>query len=499
MRMFTLLFFIFFLSFSAHSGEPLVNGLPSVIKEDYNKKSPPAKKGIDSKTSFYGNKVGFLPLEGTGDLRLSWEKIKNAVGLVAIPGFGKDTLVTGFFVTDKLFVTEFLAIDQLRRNSKMPITIWIKDQYFSVGKAKALYGARNIAVLEIESSYKGGVLKLSKDPLTPAVYGVGFDIREIALSDSKYYITAEEVFGGLEGQKNSYIRSTNELLNIMQVIDQQFVSDYQFFQLNRVSLHSSTSGLPFLNRRGEVVGMKSGSFANLVYATPVKFLKEALKGNCGQMSIQKCLDQANETLYQQAKNQDPVAQYAYNNRSYTSYLSRAIDRGGWNEAVRWLLSSSEAGNVLSQLQSVMYLTYEYQCFALPKKNNNGFLYADYLLRSFNQIFSDKKEVVQRSLEWLNQMEEKGITLAYYLKGLMFLNGNCIEKNIEKGFLFLEKAGKRGFFPALNFLIDNYSSIGSKTFNFWKAYTFLQIFHNYGFKHHNPFFNIRKVNEELIVQ
>lgn len=496
MKKITLLFFVFFFSFFVQSQESTLPGKRPLIitEESFNGILPPIEEGVDFRAYQFGDTV---VLEVSESLILTLEKMGNAIGMVAIPGFGKNILASGFFISDKLFVTDFLKLEQLRRDSKNKVTIWIQDQYFPVKSAKAVYGPYNLAVLEIESSYTGGVLELSEEKSpAQAAYAAGFDIREIHLLNN-YYISADKILGGLKEQETNRV-NTSSVLNYMRVIDYQSISDYQFVQLNRNDLHSSTNGLPFVSSRGEVVGVKFGNMANLAYATPVKFLKEVLdgKGNCEPLPIEECLDQAVENLYKEAQDQNPVAQYVHNHRLHTASIDEAVLKG--NEAVRWMMSSADTGNVMSQLQSVRHLASGYQCFALPNKDD-GWLSIGNLLQTINGIASDKKEDVEQILKWLDELERKGIVLAYYLKGLIYLNGNCTEKNIERGLHYLNLAGMRGFFPALNMLIDNYSLTEGIAFDLSFADYFLQEFHSYGFKHHDPFFDINQVDEELIIQ
>ena len=499
MKKITLLFFVFFFSFFVQSQESTLPGKRPliIIEEDINKTLPPIEGDIDFRTYVYGD---VIILEISESLTLLLEKMRNAVGIVAIPGFGENILASGFFISDKLFVTDFLQLEQLKRSSEGNVTVWIKDQYFPVKNVKAVYEPHNLAVLEIESSYTGGVLKLSEEESpTQAAYAAGFDIREIHLLDN-YYVSADRILKGLREQGLHRGIRTDDILNFMRVIDYRSTSDYQFVQLNRSNLHSSTNGLPFVNSRGEVVGVKFSNTANLAYATPVnvKLLKEVLngKGNCEQLSIGECLDQAVENLYKKAKDQDPIAQYMHNHRLYTASIDEAIYKG--NEAVRWMMSSAETGNVMSQLRSVIHLASGYQCFALPNKDGS-WLSIGNVLRTINGIANDKKGDVEQIFKWLSELEKKEITLAFYLKGLMYLNGNCGEKNIERGLYYLDLAGIRGFFPALNMLIDNYSLIDGIAFDLSKADYFLHEFRSYGFKHYDPFFDINQTDERLIIQ
>ena len=371
--------------------------------------------------------------------------MKNAIGMVAVSGFGKNILGTGFFISDKLFCTDFLTVDQLRRDSRMNIAIWIKNQYFAVKKTYALHGARNIAILEIESSYKGGVLKLSEEETpTNVMYGAGFDI--IQMYNRGHYMNGEEIFRGLTNKKASRV-STESLLNIMEVRRYQSLSGYQFFQLRSGrGMYLSTNGLPFVDQNGDVIGMKFGNILNLAYATPVKFLKEVLrgKGNCGELSIEDCLDKSVEDLYEEAKSGDPIAQYAHNDRMYVAYLDEAILRG--NEAIDLLWASAETGNVLSQLQTMIHITSQYRCFATIEENYTFWSLMGDLLGAMNRLVDDEKEVVELTLKWLDEMEKKDFVFAYYLKGTMFINGNCVEKDVRRGFSYLEQARQKGFAP-----------------------------------------------------
>lgn len=429
-----------------------------------------------------------------------WDKIKNAVGMVAIPGFGENFLATGYFISDKLFVTDFLPVSRLTKDSNWNITIWIKDKYFPVKKIKSVYGTHRLAVLEIESSYKGGVLTLKQGEvltkegaLTKAVYGAGFDMEAILFSDIRYHITADRIFRGSLIKRNDRI-STDKYLSLLRVIGSQSISGYYFFQLNRDGMHSSTNGLPFFDHRGEVIGMKFQNTANLAYATPVTVLTEVLnggKGNCDQFSIQECLRRAKNILYGQAENKDPAAQYAYS-QLYSMDL----------HADRWTMSSAIVmGNILSQLQLARRLSSRYNCFDLPNKNNRllDFTGINYIAQLINSILKDKNMIVEDVVELLHKMQGEQFILADYLKGLMFLNGNCVEKDIEKGLALMEKVGEANFFPALSILISNYSWQKSLVFNRGKADYFFRGIRLYNIKHRNPFFNIDYIDQELIIQ
>ena len=386
--------------------------------------------------------LSFSAQAKTIDLEEIERRMKSAIGMVAVSSFGKNVLGTGFFISDKLFYTDFITVEQLRRSSNTKITIWIGNQYFAVKRAYVLDGARNLAVLEIESSYNGGTLRLSKEGTpTNVMYGAGFDIG--AIQASGRYITGQEILSGLREGRASRFDSA-DFLSIMPVRSYHRLSDYQFFQLTGKNMHTSTNGLPFLNQQGEVIGMKFGNAFNLAFATPVKFLKE--EGNCGELSIQDCLDKAVEELYEQAKSGDPIAQYAHNNRMYMAYLDEAILRG--NEAIDLLLASAKAGNVLSQLQTMIHITSQYQCFALPEEQEKGGIFSKLagLLHAVDRMFTDKAEVLKLTADWLGDMERKDFVLSYFLKGLMFLNGNCVEQDIPTAMFYLNRASQRGFTP-----------------------------------------------------
>ena len=448
MRLFILLLFIFLFSFSTQAKKVMFPDDRSLVMREVPLHLPWEGGDIDFGEYLHGNIVNGLSWEERNDLYFLQDKIRNAVGIIAVPGFGTNVLGSGFFVTGKLFVADFLTVDQLRRDDNTTIAIWIKDQYFAVKRAYALYGARNLAVLEIESVYEGGVLELSAgESLAQVMYGAGFDMREMYFSGENYYITGDEILEGLTKGEASRL-STDKLLNIMQVTNYQSLSGYQFFQLNRAYLHPSTNGLPFLNYRGEVVGVKFDHFTNLAYATPIKFLKEVLngKGNCGELSLEDCLGKAVEDLYEQAKAGDPIAQYAHNHRLlYTAYLDEIFYRG--HEAMGWLYASANAGNVLSQLYSALNVSLDYECFALPEGQvHNIFSMIDSSLRALGRMFSDKEKVVELTLKWLDEMEARKFVLADYLKGLMLLNGNCVEKDVAAGLFHLRKASQRGLAP-----------------------------------------------------
>ena len=398
--------------------------------------------------------LSFSAQAKTIDLEEIERRMKGAIGMVAVSSFGKNVLGTGFFISDKLFYTDFITVDQLRRSSNTKITIWIRNRYFAVKRAYFLDGARNIAVLEIESSYKGRVLPLSKEE-TPllVMYGAGFDIG--VMRASGYYVTGEDILSGLREGRSSRFDSA-DLLSVMPVYSYHSLSGYQFFQLTGGNMHTSTIGLPFLNQQGEVIGMNFGNTFNLAFATPVKFLKKALKGegNCGELSIQDCLDKAVEELYEQAKNGDPIAQYAHNNRMYTAYLDEAILRG--NEAIDLLLASAEAGNVLSQLQAMIHITSDYQCFDLPKSQKRGGIFSKLagLLDAIGRMITDREEVLKLTAKWLWEMEKKDFVLSYFLRGLMFLNGRCVEQDIIAARYYLSMASQRGFTPIDYIIVKN---------------------------------------------
>ena len=109
-------------------------------------------------------------------------------------------------------------------------------------------------------------------------------------------------------------------------------------------------------------------------------------------------------MYEQAKDGDPIAQYAYNNRLlYAAYLDGILYRR--NEAIDWLYASADAGNVLSQLYSALSVSLDYECFALPEGQiYNIFSMIDSSLRALGRMFSNKEKVVELTLKWLDEME-----------------------------------------------------------------------------------------------
>ena len=390
------------------------------------------------------------------------QRLKNAVGMVAVSGFGRNILATGFFISDKWFVTEFLGAEQLSRRINASIAIWIRNRYFTVERAYALSGTRNLAILEIKSSYTGGVLPLAeRGAPTDIMYGTGFDINVIQTYG--YYVTGEEILRGAKEGRTSRFDSAN-LLSIIPVKSYRKVSGYQFYQLAEGHLYTpinslphyhltgghlytSTNGLPFLNQNGEVIGIKFGNVFDLAYATPVEFLKDAVKGKgkCEELSLQDCLDKSVEDLYEEAQRGDPIAQHAHNSRLYTA-LDESIVIG--NEAIDWLLASAETGNVLSQLQMMMHITSDYECFALPEGQRTGGFSSEVLglLKAVGRMFTDKEEVMSLTLRWLEEMRQKDFVLSYFLKGLMLLNGHCMEQDIPAAMSSFREASRKGFTP-----------------------------------------------------
>ena len=428
--------FVLFLVFSAHANPDLKLVEPV---HDYNNKTP----------SFQDFTQNVFNEQNNTGIQESYKKAEQAIGVVTVPKWGENDWGTGFFISDKLFVTSFQIIDGFSDRRDNSIVIWIENRFFSVKNVKALSAIHQLAVLEIEGSYQEGALKLSHEPLRSgeAPFAFGFSIPELY----KQGITDSEILHHHRKGESSLSYTQKALLDI-DILNYEKNLDFHSAYLGRRYLKGA-QGLPFLNTKGQVVSVSFNNVSNLVYAIPIKYLKQILKEDiyqCETMSIEDCLEKSLETLYNHSVKGDLWAQFSYGNR------------GIGVDANHFLKQSAKAGNALSQIKMAENLLGGSNCLTLP---NGGIDWNQlrWMAQGFQylrlQFQSEAKRIsnISKGWHWLSEGEQKDLAKAYYLKGLFLLNGNCFEKNIPLGLEYLELAAKKGYLPAVFILATNYNS------------------------------------------
>ena len=217
------------------------------------------------------------------------------------------------------------------------------------------------------------------------------------------------------------------------------------------------SGSPTLNDQGQVVGVLSIGYINLVSAVikinPLKNFTVGDTGqNCEAISFKNCFKKEIENLRNLAKQNYTMAQFRL---GFTYFYGQGVTKN-YELAFYWMKKAAEQGDASAQRNlGFMFLngqgvpqSYE-QAFLWWQQaarqgdpiaqNNLGLMY---LLKGYGVIQNDKL-----AFDWIKKAAEQGYALAQTNLALMYKNGEGVPQNNELAKYWLQKAAEQGF--ALN--------------------------------------------------
>ena len=264
----------------------------------------------------------------------------------------------GFFISPNLFVTNFHVLSLLLKNAKNLNSITLLQEgnpnILNVEKIVSVSALYDLAIIKIKESSQH-YLKLSK-------------------TEAK---VNEELFS---------VGYFNKLFTRMKKTGRISYKNDTFFSFP--ASHSEldgNSGSPFLNNKGEVVGVLFQGNTNTTLTLKINHLKKFIAGNIGQncesINFKNCLEK-------EIKNLETLA---------------------------------EQGSALAQLQ----LTYRYE--------------------SNRKTIQNKEKI----LELLKKSAEQDYILAQDKLGWMYQYGEGVKKDIGKAVQWYHKAAEQGFAPTQN--------------------------------------------------
>ena len=294
---------------------------------------------------------------------------------------------TTFSIGPNLFVTNFHVLRSMLKDesSIKDITLQQKghSSHLTIKRIIAVSAFYDLVLLETEQSVTS-YLNITENPIYPK----------------------GELF--MPGYPQGDFK---EMKKIGEVVDHGY---HYTFSVNHTHL-LGTSGSPVLNTEGQVVGVSSFHFLNILSIVKSKHLKELIAGdrgvNCSDIiHLTMCMKQEMEDLKRSAEQGDALAQYIlammYNEEEAEKSLGLKFD---------WMKKSAEQGNIFAQYDlAVMY----YNGKGIKKDRNLAFL-------------------------WMKKSAEQNYAPAQYVLAMIYHNGWEIERNLDLAFYWIQKAVEQG--------------------------------------------------------
>ena len=236
---------------------------------------------------------------------------------------------------------------------------------------------------------------------------------------------------------------------------------------------SGASGSPVLDEQGQVVGVTSGAFHNLLFAIKVDHLQALIHWEIGTNcilslsviidgSIKGCIKEEIENLERLANEGSMYAQYRLGRKHN--------DEDKWvdsdiNEAIFLYRESAEQG--YAPAQSALGARYRDTGISsyineaikwFEKAAEQGFILSQ---GSLAIIYREGKGEIERNpgkaFQLYRQAAEKGYVLAQFLLGDLYERGDGVGLDITEAVKWYKKAAEQGYFIAQIDLGDMYYS------------------------------------------
>ena len=300
---------------------------------------------------------------------------------------------TGFSIGPNLVVTNLHVLEGLLKTAeklnKIHLTQEGNSDTLNIKQVVSISALYDLALIEINETSQH-YLTLSESKVKP---------------DDNLFLT---------GYPDGIFKRTKKTGNI------DYESDsFLPFSINHSKL-TGASGSPVLNDQGQVIGVLSQGFKNLILPIKTNHLKKLIKGdigqNCETTNFRICLEKEKENLKTLAEQGNALAQYKL---AFMYFNGDGVIQN-YKKALDWYQQSAEQGFALAQY-FLGYLYYR-ELRRVPKN-------------------------YEKALNWLGKAAEQRFALAQYELGAMYYNGDGVTQNYEKALDLFQQAARQGFAPA----------------------------------------------------
>lgn len=330
---------------------------------------------------------------------------------------------TGFFISPKLFITNFHVIDFLINRNELS-EIYIERPNFSTKEIERVVGLsmeNDLALLEIKDSALN-YLNLRDHPFQPAE-----DLFVIGYPESEFTV----------------FKKTGLAQNI---------SNSKFsFMANRQSL-SGASGSPILDENGEVIGVLFLGIHNLTFSISVNSLMDFIEKSQSHPceNILECWDEALQNLFKKAEQGSAEAQYEL----ALYYLNRKGEE--YNEEKAFELMAKSAEQAYFPAQKELINMYE-KGIGVEQNKSKAFELMQELAEQGSApvqyelaIYLDKEREEYdevRAFELMKKSADQGFHTALYHLAKMYREGIGVEQNKQKAYEVTIKLAELGYAKA----------------------------------------------------
>ena len=308
--------------------------------------------------------------------------------------YSKSTFLgTGFFISPKLFVTNFHILSYLSETTENLNEVHLTQEgnpnTLNIKKVVAVSALYDLVLIETQET--------SQNYLT--------------LSESKVKADDDLFIIGYPEEILTRVKKTGK-------INYEDASNFSF-PVNHSNLHGA-SGSPVLNDQGQIIGVLYRVDTNLAFAIKINSLKKFIAGdmrqNCKAISFKNCLKKEIENLKALAEQGFTRAQYYL---GYLYYLGKNVPQN-YKQAVHWLQKAARQGS--TEAQQHLAFIYYYGEKGVPKNYN-------------------------LALDWLKQAAEQGLAPAQLYLAVMYDNEKEVSQNLKLVFYWTEQAALQGFAEA----------------------------------------------------
>ena len=343
---------------------------------------------------------------------------------------------TAFSIRERLMITNFHAVSLISEEGITIEDIILSQEGHSsslkVKRILALSSFYDLALMEVEGEVSD-YLNLREDPVDPK----------------------ENLF--LPAYPNWLFKRLRKTGEVLYKDNQSYAFPVSHSYLN------GTSGGPILDEKGQIVGVVSSAFTNIVNVIRLNHLKKFIEGdtglNCSKFIKPKnCVKREMENLENLAEGGSPYAQYML---AEYYHEGKGIEQN-YKQALFWRKKAAEQAYIPAQHR----LAYMYYTGKGIEKNDGMALSLwkqaaeqDYTPAQHNLAYMYyTKEDLERALSWWKKAGEQGYALSQHNLFNMYLNGKGTEQNYERALYWLKEAAeKQGYPPSQHNLALYYSN------------------------------------------
>ena len=338
-------------------------------------------------------------------------KLQNQVGQEIGQG-------TGFFIAPKLLITDFHVLQGLLDKVELTDIRLIHSTIpgvLKINRIKALFVELDLALLEIDSP-SNTYLRIQTEPISEMedLFLLGYN------TGSFHYIT-----------KTGHLKQ-NDFHN--------------YFLVNHANL-AGASGGPILSSEGQVTGVASFAFENLLFSLKSDLLKSLIDGDtgthCGSQNPKQCIQSAMDVIHKQAEQSNVLAQfqlammYLYgigvehnDNKAFQLFEKAAIQ--DFLPAINGLAMVYKYGEGVEHNDAKAFQLFEKAAIQglLPSINHLAIVY---------KYGEGVEQNDTKAFQLFEKAAIQGYAESQFQLAIMYLNSEGVEQNDVKAFQFFEKA------------------------------------------------------------